>query len=337
MKKSFENVFISISLVFSILVISLIFTGCKKTENPIKFPKGIFPDTTIILSEINSSYDDFNTALYHLCGYTSLIFSSNRGSSGGQFDLVQGLMSFDFDQTNADFALEVEIAEDAFISKLIAAANTPGNDFGPYQLFSTVDGFEYLLLSSVNSNGNLDFYFLKNFPVFGTPLPDVLGPYPVKLLNTNSDDVYISLDTNQDTAYYSSNVEGNFEIFLKSKSSETPLDAWFNGDYSPGTKVDSLNSTSEDMCPFVFRKAMVFASDRPGGLGGYDLYYSIFRNGKWSTPVNFGPDVNTSSDEYRPVIGTNSDFQNNFMIFSSNRPGGQGGYDLYFRGVTFPK
>jgi hypothetical protein len=335
MKKLSKNVFIL--LVFSILVSSFIFTSCKKTENPIKYPKGIFPDTTLIMSDINSSFDDFNTSLFHLYGNISIIFSSNRGSSGGQFDLVQGLLSFTFDQTNADFELGVEIYDDAFLTKLINTANTTRDDLGPYQLFSTVDGFEYLLLSSVNGSGNLDFYFLKNIPVFGNNLPDVFGPSAIKLLNTNYDDAYISLDANQDTAYFSSNVEGNFEIFLISKPLETPLDAWFNSDYSAGAKVDSINSASEDKCPFVFRKAMVFASNRSGGLGGYDLYYSIFRNGKWSSPVNFGPDVNTSSDEFRPVLGTAPDYKNYFMIFSSNRPGGQGGYDLYFRGVTFSK
>ena len=82
---------------------------------------------------------------------------------------------------------------------------------------------------------------------------------------------------------------------------------------------------------------MIFTSNRPGGFGGYDLYYSVFRKGKWSSPVNFGPGINTSSDEYRPVIGYHPDFTNNFLMFSSNRPGGKGGFDLYFTGVNFPE
>jgi hypothetical protein len=82
---------------------------------------------------------------------------------------------------------------------------------------------------------------------------------------------------------------------------------------------------------------MVFASDRPGGLGGYDLYYSLFRNSKWSSPVNFGPKINTSADEFRPLVGFRPDFVNNFIIFSSNREGGKGGFDLYFTGFDFTK
>ena len=80
---------------------------------------------------------------------------------------------------------------------------------------------------------------------------------------------------------------------------------------------------------------MVFASNRPGGLGGYDLYYSILKNGKWGSPVNLGPRINTSSDEYRPVIGSYPEFTNKYLMFSSNRPGGKGGFDLYFTGVDF--
>jgi hypothetical protein len=73
-------------------------------------------------------------------------------------------------------------------------------------------------------------------------------------------------------------------------------------------------------------------------LGGYDLYYSVFRNGNWSSPVNMGPKINSASDEYRPIIGSSPDFTNNFIIFSSNRPGPdvKGGFELYFRGYTFP-
>ena len=72
---------------------------------------------------------------------------------------------------------------------------------------------------------------------------------------------------------------------------------------------------------------MVFTSDREGGYGGFDLYYSLFTNGQWTTPVNFGEKINSANDEYRPITFS---FNNiDMMIFSSNRPGGKGGFDLY--------
>jgi hypothetical protein len=323
----------------AMLVLSIFFclSSCKKTENPIKFPLGTFPDTVIALSNINSSYDDYNVSLYHIYSNLPVIFSSNRKSSGGQFDLEQANISFNFDQTNGIFVLNAEMTNNVFLDKLINKAKTAGNDFGPYRLFSSSDGFEYLCISSQNGAGNLDLYYLKNYPVSGSGSSEIDGPYPIKLLNTSNDDAYICFDSNLDSIYFISNRDGNFDIFLNKRPSNIEISEWFNLDYANSTKVDSVNSSKEDKCPFIYKKIMVFTSDRPGGLGGLDLYYSIFRNGKWSSPVNMGPGINTSSDEYRPVVGYQAGYTNLFMMFSSNRPGGKGGFDLYFTGVEFPE
>jgi hypothetical protein len=318
---------------FIVLLVSICFANCKKTENPIKYPLGTFPDTVINISDINSPYDDYNTALYQVGQTLPIIFSSNRKSSGGQFDLEQASVSYNFDQTTGVFGFGSKMTTDLFLDKLIGKAITPGNDFGPYRLFSTVDGFEYLLLSSVNSSGNLDFFYLKNQPVSGSFLPDVSGPYPIKLMNTSFDDAYICFNFDQDTAYFSSNKDGNFDIFSLTKPADMDLTSWFNLDYAQPARVDSINTAYDDKCPFIYKQIMVFTSNRPGGLGGYDLYYSILKNGKWSSPVNFGPRINTSFDEYRPVLGYDRNFINKFLMFSSNRPGGKGGFDLYFTGV----
>ncbi|MEB2785365.1 hypothetical protein [Algoriphagus persicinus] len=85
--------------------------------------------------------------------------------------------------------------------------------------------------------------------------------------------------------------------------------------------------------PFVYADLLVFSSDRPGGFGGYDLYYSHKTGDGWSEPVNFGPKINSEFDEFRPIVSDSWEFSNQVMIFSSNRPGGLGGFDLYFVGI----
>jgi hypothetical protein len=318
-----------------IFLITIFSDGCKKTDNPIKYAKGTFPDSVINLTDINSVYDDYNIALYQLSNDLPIIFSSNRESLGGQFDPEQANITYTFDQTTGEFALESAVTTDLFLAKLINKAKTSRNDFGPYRLFSTSDGFEYFILASENEAGNLDFYYLKNEPVYGTTLPEISGPYPIPLMNTSSDDAYICFNTDQDSAYYSSNKEGNFNIYLLTKPDNKDLSTWFNLSYEVPVKVDSINSAYDDKCPFISKKVMVFTSNRPGGFGGYDLYYSVFKNGKWSSPVNLGARINTSYDEYRPVIGYDAGFTNNYLMFSSNRSGGKGGFDLYFTGISF--
>jgi len=327
----------TISALLGLIIISLCFAGCRKKDSTVKFTMGAFPDSVFNLTSLNSKYDDYNSNLVYVGDNITIIFSSNRQSLGGQFDFVQGSISYKFEQNTGAFTISTALTNDPFINSLISKSVTSGNDFGPYSLSSLTDGYNYLFLASQTVTSPLDIYYLKYLPPFGTTLPAITGPLPAKLLNSSADDAYVSFDLNEDSVYFNSNRGGNFDIYVQKKTSSVTMDAWMSQNFASSTPVDSINSSSEDKCPFIFKKYMLFTSNRLGGLGGYDLYYSIFKNGKWGSPVNLGPGVNSSSDEFRPILGYNADFSNMFMIFSSNRPGGLGGYDLYLTNFNNPK
>lgn len=61
---------------------------------------------------------------------------------------------------------------------------------------------------------------------------------------------------------------------------------------------------------------LYFYSDRPEGLGGYDLWVSERGTEGWSAPTNLGAMVNTPFNEYSPALTPDS----NILYFSSNRP-----------------
>lgn len=324
-------VFTAISLLY------LLLGSCNKgNDDPVRFKKGFFPDSVLTLTDLNSTFDDYNMALPQLSAGGNLVFSSNRTSQGGRFDIVQGGFAYLFNQIDGSFNLQTSITDDPFIRALLNKINTEGDDFGPYRFFSKDDGHEYMVVSSANNEGNLDLRYIRNMPQYGSSLPQVEGPFPVSRLNTGANDAYFCLDLNQDTAYLCSDRNGNFDIFLSQRTGDDFL-AWFDQPFMASVAADSINSSADDKCPYVHKNVMVFASDRPGGQGGLDLYYSVMRKGKWSAPKNFGPGINTASNEYRPVIGTETDFTNFLMIFSSDRPGGKGGYDLYMTGVEFER
>jgi outer membrane protein OmpA-like peptidoglycan-associated protein len=67
-----------------------------------------------------------------------------------------------------------------------------------------------------------------------------------------------------------------------------------------------------------------FSSNREGGYGGYDLYFSDFFEGRWSNAINLGPEINTESNEAFPHIHPSGR-----LFFSSKGHGGLGGYDLF--------
>ncbi len=70
---------------------------------------------------------------------------------------------------------------------------------------------------------------------------------------------------------------------------------------------------------------LFFASDRDGGFGGYDLYYSEFIDGIWSEPINLGPHVNTKSNEVYPFFHSSGR-----LYFSSNGHTAGNAYKLYY-------
>jgi len=84
-------------------------------------------------------------------------------------------------------------------------------------------------------------------------------------------------------------------------------------DYSFLTPVLSLDESR-----------LYFASDKPGGFGGADLYYCNRSKNDWEEPVNLGPVVNTSGNESFPFISDGGD-----LIFASDGHFGQGGKDIY--------
>lgn len=70
---------------------------------------------------------------------------------------------------------------------------------------------------------------------------------------------------------------------------------------------------------------LYFSSNRPGGLGGFDIYYSDRKGENWSAPVNLGPPLNTPGDDADLALGRNG----TVMILPARRPDSLGGVDLY--------
>ena len=70
---------------------------------------------------------------------------------------------------------------------------------------------------------------------------------------------------------------------------------------------------------------LYFVSDRPGGEGGMDVWYSVLSRGKYKDPINLGRKINTKWDERTPFY----DIENQILYFSSNGRIGFGGFDIY--------
>lgn len=90
-----------------------------------------------------------------------------------------------------------------------------------------------------------------------------------------------------------------------------------------------VNSSAWDSQPSLSAdgRTLYFVSNRKGGLGKRDIWVSERKlNGKWSSPKNMGPAINTEEDDISPFIHVN----NRTLYFSTNARPGFGRFDIYY-------
>jgi hypothetical protein len=292
-------------------------------------------------------------------GRRYLYFSSNRNSSGNDYDIVGSHFHILWDKEEG--TLTVDDSPDTwknmeYVDILFSMMNTDSNEYGPYSL--SWNGYEGpdacytdLVIYSNDEAGNQDIRLVYFKGAGAYPAPEdgfFEGPEPVSVLNSEHNDAYLSFygpyfiqnDWGSDPSVitevlFCSDRDGDFDVYRAEVPADSSiLDFLLSEDHVAIKSVDIINSTSQDKCPYTDGELLVFASDRPGGFGGFDLYYSRRNGDTWSEPVNFGQRVNSEYNEYRPVIMMFYEFQNDLMLFSSDRPGGKGGYDLYYVGIA---
>jgi WD40-like Beta Propeller Repeat len=333
----------------TILKISIILVLCFQVSCDQPRPNFnivIIPDATTNFKAVNSSWDDYNSMpiTIEFESQFSLVFSTNRHSYGDNFDFEFYECIPRFNIIDGEFQIETFWSQyDTDEDSLFEIINSPNNELGPYltnDLFywygNNSDESENRLFYTSDINGDLDIFCIYYSNEYHKYIPTG-SSFNVTGINTDSDEGYLTIhkaeNPGMETVYFTSNRDGNFDIYCAISEQGKLID---QSQVPEVFKVESLSSDAEDKCPFVAGDLMVFASDRAGGSGGYDLWYSIYKDNEWSAPENFGEDINTEYDEFRPsILVTNPDeFINNLMIFSSNRPGGQGGFDLYYIGVS---
>ncbi len=103
-----------------------------------------------------------------------------------------------------------------------------------------------------------------------------------------------------------------------------------DGQWTKEEQLDFCDPAYEHTHPSVSPDGSVlyFASDRPGGLGGMDIWRVNYKEKGWSEPENLGSTINTPGNEVFPFI-----HDDGTLYFSSDGRFGLGGLDLYAASV----
>lgn len=140
----------------------------------------------------------------------------------------------------------------------------------------------------------------------------------------------VCFDRTAETIFYSSNiVVGGKEKLDKRGTQRMRLyTSKKNGEtWSTPTPLAFNTNQFDDCHPSISIDGdkLYFASNRPGGLGGMDIYVAYKVGESWSEPVNLGPVINTKGHDAFPFIHADG----TLYYSSTGINGGKGGFDLY--------
>jgi len=222
------------------------------------------------------------------------------------------------------------IAAKASVVNLGGAVNTSADEYFP---FITNDQLVLLYTRRKNENRDEDLYVatLNEVDVWdgGTPFDQEI--------NTAHNEGMSTLVRDGRTLYFTA---------CNRPEVQGPCDIW-TGRMEQGQIVDvralpdhpNSPSWESQACISCDGNVLYFSSNRPGGLGGTDIWVSVRqRDGTWSQPSNLGAPINTDKDEESPFITNDG----NRLFFSSTGHIGFGGQDIFMssfdrsRGWSFP-
>jgi len=143
-----------------------------------------------------------------------------------------------------------------------------------------------------------------------------------EVINTEFHDsnLALSADGEQLFLYKDENNGDIYEAFRKPDNTWTYPQPASENINSAGFKESAVSISPDGSILF-------FASDRPGGQGGIDIYYSIKDpdTDEWARSKNVGDKINTEFDDDGPFI----DYDGKTLYFSSQGRNGMGGYDIF--------
>lgn len=229
----------------------------------------------------------------------------------------------------------IKIATDSIsviVENLGSAINTTYSEFGAIQL-----GDSSLFFSSLRSIDSVPqesffqpVYLTKIYLANSTPMGwKKSSQWKSKLNSKEHHDGNVSFSGNHKCLFFSrckakTYIPSNCEILVSK---------FEKGSYQKPEKLGSkinVQGYSSSQASFYGNccsneGVLYFSSDRPGGYGKSDIWYSILKNGKFNEPVNLGSIINTPGDEITPFYHA----ETGTLYFSSDWHAGIGGFDIF--------
>jgi hypothetical protein len=285
----------------------------KNCNNGIELiDKKVQADITNIGAPINT--DEVEGVPVITADESMMIFTyAGKKSMGGK--LNEDLKPDENGEYREDIFMSLKTADSTWGEPVgIPSLNTNGNDAA---IAISPDGQTIFSFSSNNDLGDL---FQSNLVGDEWTKPQRLN----KNVNTEAWEGSCSMTADGRYLFFASERKGGLggrDIWVSEK---------INGDWGPATNLGpTINTSFDEDAPFIHPDGITlfFSSKGHTSIGGYDIMFSIKKDGEWLPPKNMGIPLNTTEDDRYYVINAKGDKG----FFSSNRggAGGKGKQDIY--------
>lgn len=279
-----------------------------------------YPEALVVYQKIMSLKPEFQIPYYKLAKtaleygeYDTATLYINRyiERNGFQIDKkkVENL------KLSAEFGAEAIKHPVPFDPVNIKTVNTYEDEYFP----GTSADDKTLIYTRKIGAGQEDFYISNKQPDGSWGKPSNMGP-PI---NTEKNEGTITLSPDGQYVFFTAcdrlNAFGSCDLYFSALDG----DQW-SEPRNLGFPVNTSAWESQPSLSFD-GKTIYFTSSRPGGFGGMDIWSSNYSKGKWSTPQNLGPEINTPEDEQCPTIAKDDQT----LYFNSNGHVGMGRVDLF--------
>ncbi len=244
--------------------------------------------------EINSAYTELSPVYY--AETNELLFLSDRDSRKGKFEVYHSIRD------------NYEWSDPSKITSLGQFEKANAN------------------IEAVNSDGKL--FLFQNGLMYSEPSDTKAWKTPVVFdskIHSKNLAAHFFINPHEDRIIFASDDKNNgLNLYESYRDPETKK--WTDPVALPAT----INSSWDEDSPYLSNdeKSLYFASNQPGGVGGYDIYVSTIdeNTGTWGTPINLGWPINSPDDETH--LKMNDDQGSGYFV--SNRIQTTGDFDVFF-------
>lgn len=272
---------------------------------------------------IGKSYQfglDFNNALYHYNLYKEKLAKKSNYQGKDKMDMASVDRAILECENGKNFVANPRNFSIVNIGREI---NSEFDDYGP--VFSEKE--DEIVFTSRRRDDNLNQnVFEDNLPyedIFFAKKSGNTWAYATNIgpkVNTLYHESSLALSADGRLLFIYNDVNGGDILYCERQ----PDGSWGEPVSLPGI----INSSFQEKSISISKdeKTLYFTSNRPGGLGGTDIYMATKDSkGHWSNVKNLGPRINTPLNDDGPFI----DYDNVTLFFSSQGHNGMGGYDIY--------